>query len=178
MKLQIKHSFIWVVLLSLLGIASCSQTASYHVTPAAQTEIRQNQLLAQIRAAGVQVIQQGTRLQMVLPVNRFFETTTTQIKPRQFTTLQRLSRYVQTYTQQYPTRYPIKVYGYTDRVYARKHRKYLSTQYAQVIAAFLWDHGFSSNQLRVTGYGALRPIASERTPRGAAYNRRVVIQVN
>lgn len=183
MTTPVQRGFSVSVLLAVtLGITACSYSPQPIYFTESKTTVQEKkenkQLLAQIKNGGVQVIQQGSRLQMVLPVNKFFKPTTTQVKPKQTKTLRRIAQYLRQYTQRHHTRYPIKVYGYTAKIYPRTQRRYLSDQYAQVIAAFMWNHGFSSSQMSVVGRAASHPVASSRTPQGAAFNRRVIIQVN
>ena len=163
-----------------LALAALILSACAHKQPTEQERIeaQQQQRLAQIKQAHVQVIQQGSRLQMRLPTDKFFLRQTTQLKETQVPTLRLIASYLHTYTNQHVTNYPIKVYGYTDTVYSRKGRRILSNQYSQVIAAFMWNHGFSPKQMKVVGFSAKHSIASNRTIDGSAYNRRVMIQVN
>lgn len=181
MKLLSKRILlIGAIVMATLGVMSCSKPPVYTAKnkAAQKAKNQKNHMLAQIKRAGVQVIQQGARLQMVLPIDKFFKSTTTQLKPKQTRTLQHIAIYLQTYIKHHTTRYPIKITAYTSTSYTPQQRQYLSDQYAQVIASYLWNHGFTTKQLSVIGHGSSHPIASNRTPQGSAYNRRVMIQVN
>ena len=182
--LKLKFSAIGFIALSTFSLASCASKTP-HIVPYNMMEMntrlsatQQHVLLGLIRHCGVHVIQQGSRLQMVLPTDRFFVPTTTLIKENKAPTLREIALYLHNFVRIHHTKYPLKVYGYTDKVYKRKVRHYYSNQYAQVIAAFMWRHGFRPGQMSVVGYGAHHPIANTRTTAGNAYNRRVVIQVN
>jgi len=139
---------------------------------------QQKALLGLIHQSGVQVIQQGSRLIMILPTDTFFVPTTIQIKENKTSKLRIIALYLHNYTRTHYTKYPIKIYGYTDKVYQQHVRQLYSKQYAQVIASFMWRHGFRPAQMSVVGQGAKYPVANNRTVDGSAYNRRVVIQVN
>lgn len=142
------------------------------------THARQKALAATLQSRGVQMIQQGSRLQLILPVNRFFLPQTTTVKEKHIETLRLIALYLHNYKRMHIVHYPIKVYAFSGTVHSRRYRDYESNQYAQVIGSFLWNHGFSPAQLSVVGFGAKHPIASYRTPEGNAFNRRVMIQVN
>lgn len=170
--------------LSILGLSACSNKTP-HILPYSMMEMstelnasQQKALLGLIRKSGVQVIQQGSRLIMVLPTDVFFVSTTTLIKDNKVKTLRMIALYLHNSIHTHHTNYPIKIYGYTDKVYGRHNRHFYSRQYAEVIASFMWRHGFAPAQMSVVGHGASHPIANNKTIDGSAYNRRVVIQVN
>ena len=142
------------------------------------TPSQQQRLLSQIKSAGVQVVQQGTRLQLFLPKDKFFSGQTTTLRYQQITCLRLIALYLHNYGRNHVVHYPIKVYAFTGTVHTRQYRQADSIQLAQVIASYLWNHGFNPNQMSVLGQGAKNPIASYRTPIGNAYNNYVLIQVN
>ena len=75
--------------------------------------------------------------------------------------------------------YQIKIYPYTAQVHTQKYQYYVTNQHAQqLIASFLWNHGFSPMQIKCSGLGGESPISSYRTPEGNTFNQRVMIQVN
>lgn len=138
----------------------------------------QQAMVSLIERQGAQVIQQGARLQIILPTDDFFRMPTTQLKSYQIDTMKLIARYLQEYAAQFEHPPKIIVYGYADTVYTRQQQTAISRQYAEVIASFLWNQGFSDKQLQVEGLGANQPVASQKTAQGSSHNRRVVIQVN
>ena len=137
----------------------------------------QKSLVSQLRSSGVQVVKWGEVLQIVLPTDRFFKPQTTQLRRHRVGTIERVASLVKSYIA--PYRHPrISVLGYTDKVYSRSVRRGLSAQYARVIASYLWNNGVPQRWVHVVGHGASGAIASNRTSRAAAYNRRVVIRIN
>ena len=77
---------------------------------------------------------------------------------------------------------PIRLEGHTDNVPIRtkdfSSNWDLSTARAiQVMNALKDEFGLSPERISVTGYGAVRPIADNRTPEGRAANRRVDIVI-
>jgi outer membrane protein OmpA-like peptidoglycan-associated protein len=148
-----------------------------HNPSVAELETTPPSLRQQIQQHGAQIIQQGTRLQIILPTDQFFRPQSTEIKSSQTETMDIIAIYLKSYLHSRPANRMITVSGYTDTVYTPEQRHQLSAQYAQVVASYLWNQGFSPRQLKVVGYGATKAIASTRTPSGSSYNRRVVIEV-
>lgn len=135
-------------------------------------------LLTEMNQDGVVIIRQGSRVQFVLPIVKFFELGTFNVRENKLPTLEMLSLYLHIFVKTHYTTYPIKVYAYTNTVPMYADQYEYSKQYAQVIGSYLWAHGFLPSQMRVVGYGAENPIANGRTAVGSGYNERVVIQVN
>ena len=172
-----------LVAASTLTLTACDQPkghAPYWEMPAKNklSPKEQKEVLVELRKAGVQVIQQGHVLQMVLPTDLFFEPQSTEVQEDYVYTLHEVALYLHTYVSQFSPQPVVRVSGYTDTVFSHKSRKALSNQYAQSVASYLWNDGFTSQQLVIAGYGALHPIANNETAQGSAYNRRVMIQVN
>ena len=183
MKFQRKVFTLTAITATAFGLAACTvpvEGTRYGtlVQEHKVTRSIDHDLLTEMQNEGVQVIQQGSRLILVLPTDKFFVLTSTQLKDRQAPTLEMISLYLRNYIKKHHTVFPIKVYAYTDEVPTRADRYDYSNQYAQVIAAYMWSHGFTPQQMQVVGYGAEHAIANNRTAAGSAYNRRVVIQVN
>lgn len=130
-----------------------------------------------ITDAGGIIITQGSRLQIILPTDEFFEAQSTEIIEEQLDTLELVSLYLKDFLKTHPSRQHVYVTAYTDTVYTPKQRQALSEQYAQVIASYLWSQGFSHRVLTVAGYGASYPIADQSTAAGSHANRRVQIDV-
>ena len=134
-------------------------------------------LLKQIQANDVQVIQQGARLQLIFPVDDFFRLASTDFQNRKISTIQNAALYLDLYLDRRHANTQITVSGYSDQTFSTAKRLLLSNEYADAMAAFFWNHGFTKKQLKIVGYGSLRPIANQKTAAGSAYNRRVMIQV-
>jgi len=169
----------------LLGLVACSQQApppfSFSQVPPASLPYKlssyQEHLIAQIDSGGGKVIRQGGRLQIILPTDLFFRPQTTTLKQSKVLTVNRVALLVKDYVAAYPSP-RVKVSGYTDEVFGPEKRLELSQQYALVIASYLWNKEIPRQDLLIKGYGAQHPIAGQRPPRSAAFNRRVVVQVN
>lgn len=162
----------------IAGITSCS-----HPIPTPQFSIYrplnayQRSLLARMEAQGIRVIKQGDVLKVIIPTDEFFRLQTTQVEPNKKEALELAGRFVKNYAGQY-THPKIIVDGYTDKVFSPAIRRELSRQYAEVVAAYLWNAGIVRRRITVRGMGSAGPIATNRYPAGAAFNRRVEIIVN
>ncbi|WP_439481080.1 OmpA family protein [Cyclobacterium plantarum] len=71
----------------------------------------------------------------------------------------------------------ISVDGHTDNYGSSRLNERLSLDRAQKVRDILVENGVDVEQIRVNGWGGTRPIASNRTARGRAKNRRVEIKV-
>lgn len=181
MKRTVRSLLSLAVIASALMLTACHKpppvpagpdmTGTHPLTP------YQRSLVSQIRRSGVRVIKQAEVLQIILPTDTFFRVDTTNLRSRKIYAVSKIATLVKSYVS--PYRHPrVTITGYTDHVFARQTAQQISKQYAREIAAYLWNKGLSQRLVRVRGYGSKSPIASNRTPRGSAYNRRVVIQVN
>ena len=168
-----------VVIVSTFIIAAC------HKPPLPSSSFKgphpltpyQHHLVAQVRSSGARVIKQGRVLQIILPTDTFFRKNTTRLKRHKLYALDRVATLIKSYIT--PYRHPrITVTGYTDHIFNRTKRQKLSLNYAKEIVAYLWHRGVSQRNVRVRGMGATCPIASNRTAKGAADNRRIVIRIN
>jgi OOP family OmpA-OmpF porin len=71
----------------------------------------------------------------------------------------------------------IEIGGHTDNVGSAAVNQRLSQQRAQAVRQYLVGKGVPAGRLRVVGYGASKPIASNDTPEGRAQNRRIEFTV-
>ncbi len=82
------------------------------------------------------------------------------------------------YLKQEPAR-RIMIEGYTDSTGHAAYNRRLSEKRAQAVEAALRKLGVGSDRIaRVKGYGALYPVASNKTARGRQENRRVEIVIS
>ncbi len=71
----------------------------------------------------------------------------------------------------------IIVAGYTDSQGAKKANKALSQKRAQAVVNYLQKKGVNKDHLKAKGYGEEKPVASNRTSKGRALNRRIEFTV-
>ena len=71
----------------------------------------------------------------------------------------------------------IDIEGYTDNTGSKEHNMKLSQQRADVVKAYLVKKGVAENRLTATGFGEDKPLASNKTDKGKAENRRVEFKI-
>jgi outer membrane protein OmpA-like peptidoglycan-associated protein len=133
-----------------------------------------NVLIADLQTQGVQVIKRGERLRLILAADDFFNPRTTKIYGDEANTLADVAELTNCGCY---ALLPIRVTGYADNVGTIKDQQKRSLQQARDIAAFLWSHGIDFDRIHVAGTGARGSIASNETPVGSYYNRRVEINL-
>lgn len=77
-------------------------------------------------------------------------------------------------------RYPdtdIIIDGHTDSVGKEDANQRLSEQRAASVADYLASDGITRSRMQTTGYGEMRPVASNETDAGRAKNRRVELSI-
>ena len=155
---------ITILIVFFLGLSACATTPR---NPC-------DEEIASLETQGVQVIQRGETLRLILPADNFFDPATTKLYSDQADTL----AIVATLTQCgcYAS-LPIRVTGYADNVGPIKKQQKRSLQEARDITAFLWAHGIPLHRMHVQAFGARGSIASNETPVGSYYNRRVEINL-
>jgi outer membrane protein OmpA-like peptidoglycan-associated protein len=70
-----------------------------------------------------------------------------------------------------------EVAGHTDNKGKDAYNMNLSKRRAQAVANYLASKGISRNRMKIAGYGATRPVASNDTDEGRAKNRRTEIVI-
>ncbi|MES2761769.1 MAG: OmpA family protein [Bacteroidota bacterium] len=76
------------------------------------------------------------------------------------------------YLEEYPQTH-IEIVGHTDNTGNEKLNKKLSAQRARSVSDYLAEKGIDKDRISYTGYGSLKPIASNETEEGKQQNRRV-----
>lgn len=71
----------------------------------------------------------------------------------------------------------IRVHGHTDATGRNKLNKKLSRLRAQAVVNYLAKKGVNAKHLKAVGHGSSKPIASNKTPKGRARNRRIELTV-
>ena len=72
----------------------------------------------------------------------------------------------------------IIVAGYTDSKGSNENNKQLSQKRAQAVVNYLQEKGVGKKNLKAMGYGEESPVATNRTPKGRALNRRIEFTVD
>jgi outer membrane protein OmpA-like peptidoglycan-associated protein len=126
--------------------------------------------MSNLRSQGVQIVQIGANIRVILPTDKCFESNTPIIKESCEPVLQRIAAFLTPYRN-----VPMTVTGYTDAVMSPAQAQWLSHGRAESVVAYLWAHGIPHQQLSAAGRGAACPIAQNDTVVGSAMNRRVEI---
>ncbi|OGT47085.1 MAG: hypothetical protein A3F17_02085 [Gammaproteobacteria bacterium RIFCSPHIGHO2_12_FULL_41_15] len=142
--------------------------------PAKQEQMTEQQLTSRIQQSGGTVMVQGDQIDFALPVNQFFDDSTTQLKEKQQATLKNIARLIQT---KGPTA-NVVVVGYTNNSGTVADQKKRAQQHAEVIAAYLWNQGINSKNITVKSMGSQDAVAYSDTAAGSQANRRIMILVN
>jgi outer membrane protein OmpA-like peptidoglycan-associated protein len=115
-------------------------------------------------------IQQG-KLEIKQAV--FFAYNKAIIRPRSFKMLNQVARVI----QQHPEIDKIVIEGHTDNIGNADANRRLSLARAEAVRAYLVKKGVDASRLEAKGYGPDRPIASNKTAKGRAANRRVAFTI-
>lgn len=130
-------------------------------------DLRQN-----IHTRGVQIINEGDRLRVVMPEGILFPVDSATVQPGimndLYTVADSLNRYPDSQVQ---------VIGHTDNTGAAAYNQALSERRARSVAAVLRDDGVDPGRLSAYGRGESQPVASNLTVAGKAQNRRVEIVI-
>jgi outer membrane protein OmpA-like peptidoglycan-associated protein len=71
----------------------------------------------------------------------------------------------------------VRIEGHTDSIGGEAYNLRLSQKRAESVRAYLVGKGVAPDRLQAAGYGLTRPIASNRTEKGRAQNRRTEFRI-
>lgn len=128
-------------------------------------ELRQS-----IRTPGVQIINEGNRLRVVMPEGILFATNSASVNPAIYNDLNSVAMSL--------NRYPnsmVQVVGHTDNTGTAAYNMDLSQRRANAVAGLLQSAGVNRSRIAAIGQGESQPVASNLTDAGKAQNRRVEI---
>ena len=172
-----KFGIVLFVFFSLGLTAGCNKVPAYDKNPTMENlTSMQRHLLVKLEHAGIQVIKEGMVFTFNIPTDCFFDKDTRALSRNRSKDLFALAQFLESY-RHYFARPIVIISGFTDKVWLYPERKMLSVHYAQSVASYLSQGGVPSTIMKVNGYGAKMPIASNQYPRGTAYNRRVVVTI-
>jgi len=102
-----------------------------------------------------------------------FETGSATIQSSSNAVLDEIVSYLNTYSS-------VKLYvvGHTDNVGDYSSNMTLSDKRANAVVAYLTQKGVSASRLKAVGVGPAAPVASNKTDKGRAKNRRVELVLN
>ena len=164
--MAIKRIFILIIL--VIGLTSCF----CEQCPARKNPYPCGKLIDSLETQDVQVIPLGDTLRLILPVDKFFEPASVQVKSCKVRTLREIAELAVCHCYVLSN---IRVSGYSDTVGTIADQKWRSLHQARNIAAYLWGFGIPLDRMRVRGFGARGTLSGNATPSGEAANRRVEI---
>ncbi|MFA5677216.1 MAG: OmpA family protein [Pseudomonas sp.] len=134
---------------------------------------RQEQRLRQeLTGTGVQVVRNGDNLQLIMPGNITFASSSSDISSSFFPTLNSLVKVFKEFDKN-----GIDIVGHTDSTGSLELNMRLSQDRATSVASYLTGQGVSGARISSRGVGPSQPIASNDTTAGRAQNRRVEINL-
>lgn len=102
----------------------------------------------------------------------YFEFDKSYLKPESKTQLQELYRFMVRHEK-----LRIEIQGHTDSLGSNDYNQRLSERRALSVKRYLEQKGIGSQRMNVKGYGKNKPIRSNKTDKGRAINRRVMIKI-
>lgn len=129
-------------------------------------------LRQELSGTGVQVVRNGNDIQLVMPGNITFASSSADIASSFYPTLNSLVRVFKEYD-----RNGVDIVGHTDSTGSLELNMRLSQQRATSVASYLTGQGISGARITSRGVGPSQPIASNETQEGRARNRRVEINL-
>lgn len=127
-------------------------------------------LVDQLQYHGVEVIQLGDEIKLILPTDRFFKPNSPLMNMQYYPVMNLVGDFIGKFQK-----INIKVAGYTDDQGEWQRNLALSTSQAQSVLRYLWNYGIDTRLIYAQGYGSLHPIANNNLAQGRAMNRRIEI---
>jgi len=129
-------------------------------------------LRERLRDSGISVTRVGDDIILNMPGNVTFSSDRANIKPAFHEVLNSVALVLNEYNRSL-----VDIDGFTDSDGPEDYNIELSTQRARAVADYLTTQQVNPQRLQVRGLGESEPIASNRTARGKAQNRRVEIKI-
>ncbi len=127
-------------------------------------------LVDKLQYHGVEVIQLGDEVKLILPTDRFFKPNSALMNMQYYSVLNMVGEFIEKFQK-----ITVKVSGYTDDHGPWQRNLALSTSQAQSVMQYLWNYGIDARLVFAQGYGDLYPIANNNSANGRALNRRIEI---
>jgi outer membrane protein OmpA-like peptidoglycan-associated protein len=101
-----------------------------------------------------------------------FTTAKFRVLPDSFKLLDQVAQVLRDYPKM-----QVRIEGHTDNVGNAARNQKLSQRRAEAVRLYLVSRGIAGDRLSSIGFGMTRPVASNRTPRGRALNRRTEFHI-
>ena len=160
------------VLLSLsVSLTAChNDPDSYSGLPGAH-----QQALIGLKKSGLQVVQQGDRVTIIIPSIDYFDPQKELLLEGKGHDLTKLANFVASYKNS-----PVRVIGFSNNVGASVNQFNRSQNQAEIVASFLWRAGvpLAQTTTQILGSSSIGEVASNATSTGRSANERVEIWIN
>ena len=133
---------------------------------------QEQRLRLELTGTGVQVVRNGDNLQLIMPGNITFASSSSDISSSFYPTLNSLVKVFKEFDKN-----GIDIVGHTDSSGSLELNMRLSQERATSVASYLTGQGVSGARISSRGVGPSQPIASNDTSAGKAQNRRVEINL-
>ena len=134
--------------------------------------IQERELTRQLAGSGVQIVNSGSQLRVILPQHVSFPDDSSSLYASVLPMLREVARSLRAHPNS-----TVRVVGHTDRVGSALYNQQLSQDRARSMARILISDGLAAHRLTYSGRGYYEPITSNPTAFGRAQNRRVEIVI-
>ena len=148
-----------------IGAAGGAATGGY-------MDLQAKKLRQELLGTGVQVVQSGGTVRLIMPGNITFNTNESTIRPNFNKVLDSVAKVINEYDKT-----KVQILGYTDNTGSDSINNPLSLARAQSISNYLVLRGVNAGRINAYGLGSKNPIASNSTPEGREQNRRVELSL-
>jgi outer membrane protein OmpA-like peptidoglycan-associated protein len=149
------------------GVGALSGGAVGYYMDQQEAKLRQR-----LQGSGVSVTRQGDNIILNMPGNITFQTNSSDINANFYNVLNSVVLVLNEFNKTL-----IDVSGHTDSTGTDAINQPLSERRAASVGSYLASQGIDSRRIITTGYGKIRPIASNDTADGRAQNRRVELML-
>ncbi len=160
------------LLITFFALSACQTTvkASYSGAPN-----QHDNMIAELEKFGMQVVQQGNRVAVIIPSINFFSPQKNMLFENKGHDLLALAAFVKTYRHS-----TVRVIGFSDDIGTPTDQYYRARNQAEVVAAFLWRGGvpLAQTTTQILGSSTIGKVAADTTPTGRTANQRVEVWVN
>ncbi|MCS5421762.1 MULTISPECIES: OmpA family protein [Psychrilyobacter] len=129
-------------------------------------------LRAELQRTGVSLKRTGNKLELVMPGNLTFNSSSANINSDFYEVLDSVSKVLKKYNET-----DIFISGHTDSTGKNSYNMTLSQDRADSVAKYLKSRGVQRSRVTTEGLGSKYPLSSNSTSQGRENNRRVEIEI-
>ncbi|GLI56577.1 cell envelope biogenesis protein OmpA [Propionigenium maris DSM 9537] len=129
-------------------------------------------LRAELQRTGVSLKRNGNKLELVMPGNLTFKSSSSDINSNFYEVLDSVAKVLKEYDET-----SVFVSGHTDNTGKDSYNMTLSKDRADSVAKYLKSRGVQGSRLTTEGFGSKYPLTTNSTSQGRENNRRVEIEI-